>query len=67
MQNERSFVLSIDQTDGFGLGGAFTRKQIHALLTSDGYSEFEIDNIIDKGGIKNEYHTVTIEPVVLLC
>lgn len=67
MQNERSFDLSIDQADGFGIGGAFTRKQIHELLASDGYSDFEIDNIIDKGGIKNDYHTVTIEPVVLLC
>lgn len=67
MQNERTFYLSVEQSDGFGFGGSFTRKQIHDLLATDGYSVSEIDGIIDNGGIENTYHTVVVKPDELPC
>ena len=64
-QFQQTYSVSVEQEDGFGFGGCFTKKEVYSLLKE--YIETtteEYDSIIEDGGIETYDFNISIVPLV---
>lgn len=63
-QFQQTYSVSVDQEDGFGFGGCFTKEEVYSLLKE--YIEAtteEYDRIIEDGGIDTDEFDISIVPL----
>lgn len=63
-QFQQTYSVSVDQEDGFGFGGCFTKEEVYSLLKE--YIEApteEYDRIIEDGGVDTNKFDISIVPL----
>lgn len=63
-QFQQTYSVSVDQEDGFGFGGCFTKEEVYSLLKE--YIEAtteEYDRIIEDGGVDTDEFDISIVPL----
>lgn len=63
-QFQQTYSISVDQEDGFGFGGCFTKEEVYSLLKE--YIEAtteEYDRIIEDGGVDTDEFDISIVPL----
>lgn len=63
-QFQQTYSVSVDQEDGFGFGGCFTKEEVYSLLKE--YIEVpteEYDRIIEDGGVDTNKFDISIVPL----
>jgi len=60
-QFQQTYSVSVDQEDGFGFGGCFTKDEVHSLLKEYiNSSTEEYDRIIEDGGVETDEFEICI-------
>ena len=63
-QFQQTYSVSVDQEDGFGFGGCFTKDEVYSLLKEYiNASTEEYDRIIEDGGIETDEFDISIVPL----
>ena len=63
-QFQQTYSVSVDQEDGFGFGGCFTKDEVYSLLKEYiNASTEEYDRIIEDGGVDTDEFDISIVPL----
>lgn len=63
-QFQQTYSVSVDQEDGFGFGGCFTKEEVYSLLKDYiNASTEEYDRIIEDGGVDTDEFDISIVPL----
>ena len=63
-QFQQTYSVSVDQEDGFGFGGCFTKDEVYSLLKEYiNSSTEEYDRIIEDGGVDTDEFDISIVPL----
>jgi len=63
-QFQQTYSVSVDQEDGFGFGGCFTKDEVYSLLKEYiNASIEEYDRIIEDGGVDTDEFDISIVPL----
>ena len=63
-QFQQTYSVSVDQEDGFGFGGCFTKDEVYSLLKEYINSSVEeYDRIIEDGGVDTDEFDISIVPL----
>ena len=63
-QFQQTYSVSVDQEDGFGFGGCFTKEEVYSLLKEYiNASTEEYDRIIEDGGVDTIFFDISIVPL----
>ena len=64
-QFRQTYSVSVDQEDGFGFGGCFTKDEVYSMLKEYiNSSTEEYDRIIEDGGVDTDEFDISIVPLV---
>ena len=64
-QFQQTYSVSVEQEDGFGFGGCYTRDEVYSLLKEYiNATKEEYDSIIEDGGIETYDFNISIVPLV---
>ena len=63
-QFQQTYSVSVDQEDGFGFGGCFTKDEVYSMLKEYiNASTEEYDRIIEDGGVDTDEFDISIVPL----
>ena len=63
-QFQQTYSVSVDQEDGFGFGGCYTKEEVYSLLKEYiNASTEEYDRIIEDGGVDTDEFDISIVPL----
>ena len=63
-QFQQTYSVSVDQEDGFGFGGCFTKDEVYSMLKEYiNASTEEYDRIIEDGGVDTNEFDISIVPL----
>jgi NTP pyrophosphatase (non-canonical NTP hydrolase) len=63
-QFQQIYSVSVDQEDGFGFGGCFTKEEVYSMLKEYiNASTEEYDRIIEDGGVDTDEFDISIVPL----
>ena len=63
-QFQQTYSVSVDQEDGFGFGGCFTKDEVYSLLKEYiNASTEEYERIIEDGGVDTDEFDISIVPL----